>query len=307
MTAVAALFPGEVRIPNDEDYGLRWVVIGSGLQAAVGTLTPDLARDLLDHNAGNRPLKEKYVRRYTSDIEAGRWKLNGEAIIVTHAGRMLSGQHRCHGVIRARQPITTVFIRVPGDGDAEMTTIDQSASRTLGDALRLGGAETTHGPTLRLIHDHLMGVNMTTSRSAPLSGPAALELAQRLPDIHLSVQLGDRVYREIGGSKAAYAAFHYLASRGSFAHEEFFERLKDGVGLGPKSPLLHLRSRILRERSAAEVMRSRVIWPLMTKAWNAWVDGRDVGVLRFGSTEQVEPIAGLPDEWCHGAWKAGAS
>lgn len=282
-------------------FGLPWLHLGHGMEVCVTELSPELAKRLLSHNTKNRKVKKHRVSDYANDIRSGRWKLNGEAIIVDRTGRLQNGQHRCLAVLDADASILTVMVRVP-DGTA-MPTLDQGAARNLADALTLGDAETNRGPTVRLIYAHLMGVKITTGGSIRMTGPEAIEVAANLPDVAESVRAGQRVYRQIRGSESVYGALHYLTTKSPIDNSEFFDRLSDGIIGDPRSPVLHLRNRIVSSRGATEVLRQHVLWPLVVKAWNAWAEGRGLGVLRFGSAEQWPEIYGLPDEWAFGAWK----
>ncbi|MGB1545873.1 MAG: hypothetical protein ACPHDJ_04930 [Candidatus Puniceispirillaceae bacterium] len=107
------------------------------LQDYEGQLTVEKSRELLANNHTNRPIKSGVVKRYTRQIKKDRWTGTPVPIIVTDAGRLVDGQHRCLGVVAAGKPIQVKFSIIP-DGRYEdvYRVLDIGASRSLSDALR---------------------------------------------------------------------------------------------------------------------------------------------------------------------------
>lgn len=108
----------------------------------------------LMNNPTNRPFKRNLALRYANEILRGKWKLNGESMILDKRGRCLSCQHRLAGVVFAQQMLsedpdkwTSEFhwdlkkgisiecILVTGINDDKETvdTIDLAAKRSLAD------------------------------------------------------------------------------------------------------------------------------------------------------------------------------
>ena len=55
-------------------------------------MTPDMARAILKNNPNNRNVKRDRVSLYASDMEKGRWQLNGESIVIDADGNLKDGQ-----------------------------------------------------------------------------------------------------------------------------------------------------------------------------------------------------------------------
>jgi hypothetical protein len=117
----------------------------------------------LVNNSTNRPFRLGLANRYKSEFLRGKWKLNGETIIVDWDGKIQSGQHRLAGFIMAEAerladkrvpgkegvgwkewckalhghggPLTMPAIIVTGIDPSPETvnTIDQGLKRTVGD------------------------------------------------------------------------------------------------------------------------------------------------------------------------------
>lgn len=100
-------------------------------------LTPAVAKAFLERNPGNRTVSAKTVQKYTSDILAGLWVLNGEPIIIADNGEINDGQHRCLAVVQANRPIKTLIVEnVPR---AARFTTDMGRARTPGDIFTMNG------------------------------------------------------------------------------------------------------------------------------------------------------------------------
>lgn len=107
------------------------------LNVKVIELTPELAEKLLKNNTDNRILRPRLVVQYAEDMKAGRWHENGEPIIVDPKGKLISGQHRCHAVIRSG--VTLKNIVMIETNDPKM--IDTGATRSVRDLSGIGNYE----------------------------------------------------------------------------------------------------------------------------------------------------------------------
>ena len=57
----------------------------------------------LTNNLTNRPFRMGLARRYANELLRGKWRLNGETIVIDRYGMMQDGQHRLAGLILAEQ------------------------------------------------------------------------------------------------------------------------------------------------------------------------------------------------------------
>lgn len=72
-------------------------------------LSPEIAQILVQHNEDNRPISARGLAMRMRDIADGRWKVNGENVIVSTEGKMNDGQHRCWAVLLVGRAIRTLF------------------------------------------------------------------------------------------------------------------------------------------------------------------------------------------------------
>lgn len=103
----------------------------------VVTITPALAKTILHRNPDNRKIKPLKLATYKADLEAGRWVLNGEAVVISKGGLLNDGQHRLTAV--ADTGVAMKALVVFGVSRASRLTLDQGADRKLADILQMGG------------------------------------------------------------------------------------------------------------------------------------------------------------------------
>lgn len=104
--------------------------------AAVG---PELALKWLAKNAGNRPMNSELIKRYASDMRAGRWKTTFQGVAFDRAGYLLDGQHRLHAIIKADCVVQLAVFR---DCDREtFDCLDIGKMRSVADVLAIDDDE----------------------------------------------------------------------------------------------------------------------------------------------------------------------
>lgn len=113
---------------------------GAQEEASIETITPAVARILLDTSPGNprwatgKVVHNRHVQRMARDMKAGRFHL-AEAIQVDWDGKLRNGHHRLAAVIEAGIPVRMLVLRgmdpaatAAIDGDRMARSLDQSAS-----------------------------------------------------------------------------------------------------------------------------------------------------------------------------------
>lgn len=108
---------------------------GDGIVVEVVEITPETAAQWLKANRLNRPVRRSVWENYSQQIAEGKWKVNGQAIIIADNEDILDGQHRLLAVIDAGKPIKSLVVY--GIKPEAFATIDTGAVRTPADALYL--------------------------------------------------------------------------------------------------------------------------------------------------------------------------
>jgi hypothetical protein len=97
-------------------------------------VTPDLARQWLRTNEGNRPLRRNHVGTLSAAMNAGHWKLTHQGIAFSEHGRLIDGQHRLEAIIASGKPADLV-VYIDLDDDM-FGALDRGIRRNHADDLR---------------------------------------------------------------------------------------------------------------------------------------------------------------------------
>jgi len=70
-----------------------------------------VAKHLLDLNEANyRAIRRDRVNAFANEMKQGKWKKNGQTIVVGKSGKLQDGQHRLHAVIKSNSVIVAFII-----------------------------------------------------------------------------------------------------------------------------------------------------------------------------------------------------
>lgn len=234
----------------------------------IATITPEIAKHILENNADNRPVRKRLLNKIIADINEGRWELNGESIVISKTGELNDGQHRLLGCVETRKPIDSVLVF--GMERRTRLTVDVGTARTAGDFLGMSGAE--HKASAAATAKLLLSVKAGGygGEYTPGAIQALYWSAHKKIDRACALVAEEPFFKRYGG--APLSAAHVLTAPKSLERaEQFFAKLATGERLSAGSPILALRDRLVelhRER--------RRPWhklELILRYWNAFIDG----------------------------------
>ncbi len=245
-------------------------------------LTPERAREILQANTRNRPLRSVYVEKLAQAMRRGEWTVNGEPIQIAGDGTLLNGQHRLCAVVQSG--VTIPVLLVTGLSVEALRNMDTGTRRNLSDVLALRGEiDTTNlAAALGLLYRNRNGARMDgAGRTAPTMHEA-LKLLEAEPEIRGAVKTARRLYRQNHMRLSVMAVLLYLFNEADpGAGTSFFEALcfPDQT---PESPIRALQSILERSRSDRTYRLPPYSLCAMTiKAFNAWSNGTSIAVLSF--------------------------
>lgn len=263
-------------------------VPGLSPRADVLTITPDLAKEWLDRNVHNRPVRKNKVVNYARDMQAGNWALNGEAIKFAVDGVLLDGQHRLLAIVAADVPVQMLV--VTGLANDTQTTMDSGVKRTTGDALGLEGEKNSQmlAAVLKKIWMWEQGDLKFSANYTPSTAECAALLAER-PEIHRSVEVAIQVrstFRAMPPSVTGTA--HYVLSKVALDDAVwFFARVGDGALSEPGHPILALRARVTNEALSGAAIQQHQRMAYLIRAWNAVREGRSLARIQQGPKDPM--------------------
>jgi hypothetical protein len=241
---------------------------------------PDLARQWLEKNARNRPVRKGRVEGYAREMAAGRWKLTNDAVAFDAELNLVNGQHRLWACVKAGVPFRTLVLY--GVDPSAYDAMDRGGRRTGGDDLAVRGESNWH--TLEAARKLLwryrqgkLGVGAGKPPAHELD-----EVLERNPSLRDAVSKSFRTRTLLTAALAAFLRFAF-AEKSPADAERFFDDLQAGTGLEAGDPLLILRDQLMRIRAGKGRLPDVEVLALVIKAWNARRAGRKLRHLSWRS------------------------
>lgn len=275
------------------------------IQSTVELIDPERARELIDRSVEfvNRPVRPSAVERYAREMSNGRWKLNGEAVVIDEAGVVIDGQHRLHACVRAGVAFETIVVsNVPRSA---FDTLDIGLARTTADYLHeIGIARSKFAaPACRIAGAVSYATGEVGGWQGYMKSLTREELAEIANTVRGKMILDAitpalRISRNLGIQGAAtwlaVAITDIRLAQPELA-EEFLERLGDGLMLRPGSPLIACRRYLMSASGYVRVqsgLRPCIGLAIVFKTFNSWLKGEQVVQVAFRSDERF-PAPGV--------------
>lgn len=247
--------------------------------------TPEVAHAFLKNRLvqKQRTIRPQHLESLIDDARRGRFKLNGQTVIIDSDGNLMDGQHRLEAVVRSGVGFWSVVVR--GINPAYFCTIDSVTRRSAGDTLKSLGYSNTNslGAAVALLWRY-EGEHMLQNRV--ISQAMVAEVIGRHPELSASVNATQRL-RKISPSRAVPGFCHYVFSRiNPELTDAFFKKLLTGENLSKGDPALALRDK-LRNSVGIE---PRDLVAYFFKALNAARHGQKLLLIRYNPKLEEFPI-----------------
>lgn len=252
------------------------------------TVTPKRAAEWLELNVRNyRRLRASVVAKYAEDMRSNAWSLTGGAISFDTEGMLVDGQHRLAACVKAETPFKTLVVW--GVTPESILNIDTGLRRTLNDHLRHLGEPYSGllAATISVAWRYEKGIS---EAGATPTFHEAIEWLDANPDVRESVAQANGVY-QIAGIPAAplatVAYFGYFSGATPEDVDQFMEEVKTGENLSKGMATYALRqyflNRTKRSGNAHFVNDKHIRLAVLIKAWNAYITGTPVQILKWRS------------------------
>lgn len=263
------------------------------ITSSVETITPEIAREWLEwtaqciaENTGqrNRPIKSKLIAFLSDEIKGGRWRLNGESIVLDMDDMVIDGQHRLLAIIRSGITVQSVVVR--GVDKSLFATIDSGVRRTAADTLACDGNIANPGHIAAMVNGLDRYLNGSKARS---NATMVLATARALPSLHPCYNLAQCIYRSRGtiytSTWVGTAMYMCGRSYGWDAMLAFFKAIEQ-MAFGDGTSIAAQLDRHLAKNASVPGRETRQIAALswIIQGWNAHIQRR--AKLRF--------LAGIP-------------
>ena len=255
-------------------------------------ITPDMAAKMLELNSMNRNISQLNVTRYANDMASGAWDQNGETIKVAEDGTILDGQHRLWAIIESG--VTVTMIVVYNVQKKAIGSIDSGIIRYFRDLLKIKGS--LHPATAALITKFAWIYENYDNQLR--AGSAKTETRNSILEPYYDE---NRELIEQAAAVAECGAHHFVKSHMGFCFylflrrnpqkaEDFIKLVKTGENLYTGHPIMTLRTKLVDNRISKNKLMIRETLAFYTKAWNAFLKGRDLSLFRWNNTEELPEV-----------------
>lgn len=243
------------------------------MKTELKTITPEIAREMLKRNSGNRQLANSHVTYLSEQMKEGAWKQNGASIVLTADGRLLDGQHRLNAIIQS--DTSQKMIVISGVHSDAFDTMDTGKTRSSGDVLSIKGVEYHNivSAAIKMIIDFENGHYAQAGNRTKCTNTRVLNFIEEHPEVEDAAKKANLWYTKFQRvyPHSKMAAFFYMMSKKNVTDaEEFWEKLSTGVGLQEGSPILTLRNKLLQIKMSKLSVNNREKSMMIIKAWNSY-------------------------------------
>ena len=260
--------------------------ISNTIKTEIVTVTPEIARTLLDQNKGNRKVSKSNYGRVLEAMSQGEWELNGEAIKIARNGRVLDGQHRL--MVAAENDLTFQTLVVYGLPDETQDTMDTGKARSANDVLSIHGypsANNLAAIVTGIIRDERWGLKAATATASgyAVTPKQVLARVEKEPELVELMQYSIRIRSKCAMSGKTIGILYYHFSKIDPEDAQyFFDKLASGENLQRGNPILTLRELLFNIKANQRgLINQTYIAAVTIKAWNKFRDGTECKTLRF--------------------------
>jgi len=259
------------------------------MKANVRRITPEVAKEMLKRNTGNRGLSNSHLIFLSKEMTEGRWLFDGQPIRFTDGGKLLDGQHRLNAVINSGE--SQDFLIVTGIESDSFKVMDTGKNRNGSDCFKIQGIEysTSVAATVKFIID--MKFN-TVSGGVKISNSELMEWYSEnksiLEFVRRSEHLAKAFSRVISSSKIAGYWFLF-AEKNVTDSDIFINKLCNGLDLSVDSPIYVLRKKLIDIKLGDFEMNRKTKSALIIKAWNFYRKGESIKVLKWNKDIEKFP------------------
>ena len=270
-------------------------------------ITPAKAQEYLNTSTGNRPISKSTVHSYADTMKQGGWMLNGVPIVFDTDGHLLDGHHRLEAITLAGIPVKMDVCR--GVQSEAFTTYDCGRHRSLGQLLAMQqvknyntvGSVVACNETLVRTGRIYSNNSVTAGHHRKRTNTESYEIYTRDPKGYN--QAADDAVRLVHTARILNGSWiggliYYLTHTGGYDRNyvlTFFESLCS-LDDGMVQPANMLRKRILREKLSNTNLIASQLFAFICIAWNAYVTGKELKIIRFNDKIEEYPHLILSNE-----------
>jgi len=251
-------------------------------------VTPETAREWLERNKKNRPLRTSNITKYARDMESGRWQFTGEAIKFDEDGNLIDGQNRLSAVIVSG--VTLDMLTVWGLPPESQEVMDSGVPRSTRDALHFHGYTTNTNVLAAAVVAHSLWTRGVLKHAMSgvhgihrLTNSETTAYADQHPGLVEEVGTAIRVYRTLALPKGALAAAWYEFRKIDQGTADDLENwITDLYTAGKGDPVATLIKRTSEMKIRRQTIEPATALYMLFRTWNAIRHEEAVYKFQFG-------------------------
>lgn len=257
------------------------------------------AKELLSTMVLNRSIKKVNFDKLVSAMRNGEFDSeNGELIKINKNGKVVDGQHRLMAVIEADVSITMAIAY--GCSNDAIKTIDTGATRSIADVLKLSNVKSyTKVPFVIQCESVIFKnktIRFTSAHSEYKTAHSILDIYnENKEEIDETVRVASNFYNKFRllTPSIIVAYYNVFNKIDSDACDDFFTQLSSYKIYD--SPIILLRDKLTKDKiTSLKKLSSPEKEALFIKAWNYYMKGQEVKILRWQpTTEDFPRVYGL--------------
>jgi hypothetical protein len=257
--------------------------------ARVETITPNMARQLLEKNSMNRPFNQNNLDALKKEINNNNYFLTGESIKIAKDGTLLDGQHRLRAILETGKAVKIFVIR---DLETEaFKYMDTGRPRQAGDVLAIEGIK--NPMKIASIAKFIIGYNKDKTFNSAIRGNAD-KGSRRITNADVSDFVNKNLNSLVDSYEFGYgkgrkliqgklvASMHYVLKKiDPMQADGFIEALVTGTGLIKGHPIHQLRDIFIHDNRSTKKLPTRAKVHLIIRAWNLVRTKKTVSNLKY--------------------------
>ena len=269
----------------------------TNLQVRLQLVTPQVAKNYLEYNKGNRKVSEKNLYFLTNQMKNDNFLENGESIVFDRDGVLKDGQHRLEAIVKSGKsyymPIVT------GVDSLTMATYDTGKRRNASDVLELSGFKSSSAIAALILAINSFHNNSKRSKMSSniykggLTNQQVLDYCQDNYDWlkHVNANASNILYamKPKVLTRSQIGLFLYIIG-GKYPQEIHIDFMKNltGIKRGNSTSTDYVFTKLYNAKKNKEPLSFHWVTAMTIKAWNYFADGNpSVKYFKFDSNNDL--------------------
>jgi hypothetical protein len=262
------------------------------MKTEVRTVTPNVAKEMLNRNFNNRRLNESHVRFLSNQMKDNKWLFDGQPIRFDIHSRLLDGQHRLNAIVESET--SQDFLIISGLPEETFQVMDTGKNRNGSDAFSILGHDNSAAiaAAITFIIRFKKGKFRKASGSDKVSNSDLLEWAKQNPSIHEDVKKSVKFYREFNKvlPLSIISSLYFIMKEiDTLYADDFIRKLCTGLGLEEGSPISFLRKKLTEDKLNTAKLPMQDKLALIIKGWNLYRKGETCVFIRWNKEIEKFP------------------